>query len=140
MGLLNKIENKAHELELLKQETLKQIEKECKKYQNKSITYISKKPRIYTIMYSNLKNTWSPEFYDFEYQFKAILYVLKHTEAYNLIKKWENIKIKGISRILETNAMYEMNNKIKENYYEGSYTIIKLHPDVIEFMDNLLIK
>ena len=96
MGLLAQIEEKQKEVEQVKQEVLRKIEHECKKYHNDTVTYLSKKPRIFTINFSDLRDNWKPEFYDFELQFKVILYELKHTNPDNMINKWESMKAKGL--------------------------------------------
>lgn len=147
MGLLKEVEQKAKELEAVKQEVIKKIALECSKYENKTITYISKKPRIYVINFSDLQNNWSPEYYDFEYQFKVIIYILKHTNADNLINKWETMKKDGIAKFLPSIVTeYNMKNpyadiakSLEEDWYDTNYKIIKFHPKVVEFMDNLLL-
>lgn len=147
MGLLDNVQNLAKELEIAKFKALKELAKECAKYENKKIKYINKKPRIFIIKFSDLKNNWSPEFYDFEYQFKAILYVLKHTNPDNLINKWEKLKDKGIAMFLPSivkqygmkNPCSEITKELKQDWHSANYTVLKFHPDVIEFVDNLII-
>lgn len=146
MGLLSEVIDLSKELENAKQRALNVLAKECSKYQNKRITYISKKPRIFTIKFSDLQNNWSPEYYDFEYQFKAIIYVLKHTNPDNLINKWEKLKNKGIAMFLPSivkeygmkNPYSEITKELKQDWYDTNYTILKFHPDVVKFVDELL--
>lgn len=147
MGLLNEVIDLSKELENAKQRALNVLAKECSKYQNKKITYISKKPRIFTMKFSDLQNNWNPEYYDFEYQFKAIIYVLKHTNPDNLINKWEKLKDKGIAMFLPSivkeynmkNPYSEITKELKQDWYDSNYTILKFHPEVVKFMDNLLL-
>ena len=97
--------------------------------------------------FSDLGDSWSPEYYDFEYQFKAIIYILKYTNANNLIHKWEIIKTKGIARLLPSvaneynmkNPYHEITKDLKTDWYDTSYTILKFHPEVVKFMDKLLL-
>ena len=146
MGILKDIVNKADELERLKQEAIKKLAEKFSEYQNKNIKYVSKKPRIYIMNFSDLQNNWNPTFYDFEYQLKVILYVFKHTRADNLINKWNNIKDKGIAEFLPSiveeynmeNPFVEITEDLKENWYRCNYTVTKFHPDVIKFVDSLL--
>ena len=146
MGLLAQIEEKQKEVEQVKQEVLRKIERECKKYHNDTVTYLSKKPRIFTINFSDLRNNWKPEFYDFELQFKVILYELKHTNPDNMINKWESMKAKGLAKFLPDIVLnYDMKNPyhavtedLKRDWYDTSYEIIYFHPKVVEFMDKIL--
>ena len=146
MGLLAQIEEKQKEVEQVKQEVLRKIEHECKKYHNDTVTYLSKKPRIFTINFSDLRDNWKPEFYDFELQFKVILYELKHTNPDNMINKWESMKAKGLAKFLPDIVLnYDMKNPyhvvtedLKKDWYDTSYEIIYFHPKVVEFMDKIL--
>lgn len=146
MGLLAQIEEKQKEVEQVKQEVLRKIERECKKYHNDTVTYLSKKPRIFTINFSDLRDNWKPEFYDFELQFKVILYELKHTNPDNMINKWESMKAKGLAKFLPDIVLdYNMKNPyhvvtedLKKDWYDTSYEIIYFHPKVVEFMDKIL--
>jgi len=146
MGLLAQIEEKQKEVEQVKQEVLRKIERECKKYHNDTVTYLSKKPRIFTINFSDLRDNWKPEFYDFELQFKVILYELKHTNPDNMINKWESMKAKGLAKFLPDIVLdYNMENPyhvvtddLKKDWYNTSYEVIYFHPKVIEFMDKIL--
>ena len=146
MGLLAQIEEKQKEVEQVKQEVLRKIESECKKYNNDTVTYLSKKPRIFTINFSDLRNNWKPEFYDFELQFKVILYELKHTNPDNMINKWESMKAKRLAKFLPDIVLnYNMKNPyhvvtedLKKDWYDTSYEIIYFHPKVVEFMDKIL--
>ena len=146
MGLLDEVLDLAKELENKKQSVLNILAKECSKYQNKRIKYISKKPRIFTIKFSDLQNTWSPEYYDYEYQFKIIISVLRHTKPDNLVNKWGSLKEKGIAKwmpeILKeyklSEEFAEIDEDLKRDWYRSSYTVLKFHPDVVEFVDSLL--
>lgn len=147
MGILNEVEQRAKELEELKQKTIKTLLKECKKYKDNRIKYISKKPRIFMIKFSDLKDNWTPEFYDYEVQFKIIAYVLLHTEPNNLINKWNTIKVKGIAQFLPSIVLeYGMDNpyaditkNLEQDWYDTNYKVITFHPDVVKFLDNLLL-
>lgn len=146
MGLLSEVVDLSKELENAKQRALNVLAKECSKYQNKRITYISKKPRIFTIKFSDLQNTWCPEYYDFEFQFKVIIYVLRHTNSDNLVNKWNTLKEKGIAKwqpsiIKEyklSEKFAEINEDLKRDWYPSNYTVLKFHPDVVKFVDELL--
>ena len=101
MGILTEVSQKAKELEELKQTAIKKIVAECKKFENEKIKFISKRgPRVFIINFKDLEDNWCPLYYDFEYQFKCILYILKHTNPDNLINKWEQIKKDGICKVL----------------------------------------
>ena len=146
-NLVEKLKKLSKEIEITKTRVLDSVAKECAKYENKKINYISKSPRIFTIKFSDLENNWSPDYYDYEHQFKAILYVLQHTKADNLVDKWQKIRTKGIAMFLSTivkeynleNPFSELNEELSRDWYRSSYTIIKFHPEVVKFMDNLLL-
>ena len=145
MGILNEVNQKAIELENLKQKAILEILNQCKKYENKAVKFISKKPRIFIINFSDLQDNWSPYYYDYEFQFKCILYIFKHTNADNLINKWEQIKKDGICQMIEKDYITDDNKfqaftkKISEDFYRSSYVKITLNPNVIGFMDKILI-
>ena len=101
MGILTEVNQKAKELEELKQTAIKKIVAECKKFENEKVKFISKRgPRVFIINFKDLEDNWCPLYYDFEYQFKCILYIFKHTNPDNLINKWEQIKKDGICKVL----------------------------------------
>ena len=144
MGILTEVSQKAKELEELKQVAIKKIVAECKKFENEKIKFISKKgPRIFTINFKDLEDNWSPLYYDFEYQFKCILYIFKHTNPDNLINKWEQIKKDGICRVLpDAYTKGELDfivhdKQAKEEFYSSSLVKISLNPKVVTFIDSI---
>ena len=149
MGLLNEVIQKATELEELKQNTLNKIAEQCKKYKDKSIKYVSKKPSIFIINFKDLKDNWSPEFYDYYLQFGIILHILKHTNPDNLINKWENIKKDGVAKLtipeeelkkFKAQRYNVLTKNFKNDWYRNHYAEIKFHPNVVSFMDKLLLE
>ena len=145
MGLLNQVEEKAEELNKYKKSIINKISRECSKYKNTNIKYISNK--IFTINSKYLINSWSPTYYDFSHQFKCILYIFSHTNPDNLINKYEQIKSKGIACFLPNivkeykldNPITTFTKQLEKDWYRTSYTVIKLHPEVIKFLDSILI-
>lgn len=146
MGLLNNIDDLLKQLEEEKKILIKNLSNEFKKHNNENVKYISKKPRIFTIKFSNLENNWSSEYYDFEYQFKALLYIFSHTELNNILNKWEMIKKRGIAKLHNSeckefgvkNPYNDLTKDFIEAWYDSSYTILKFHPKVIKVVDDLL--
>ena len=146
MGILTEVNQKAKELEELKQVAIKKIVAECKKFENEKIKFISKKgPRVFLINFKDLEDNWSPLYYDFEYQFKCILYILKHTNPDNLINKWEQIKQDGICKVLpDAYTKGELDfivhdKQAKEDFYSSSLVKISLNPKVVTFLDSILL-
>ena len=145
MGILTEVSQKAKELEELKQVAIKKIVAECKKFENEKIKFISKKgPRVFIINFKDLEDNWSPLYYDFEYQFKCILYIFKHTNPDNLINKWEQIKKDGICKVLpDAYTKDELDfivhdKQAKEDFYSSSLVKISLNPKVVTFLDSIL--
>ena len=145
MGILTEVSQKAKELEELKQVAIKKIVAECKKFENEKIKFISKKgPRVFILNFKDLEDNWSPLYYDFEYQFKCILYIFKHTNPDNLINKWEQIKKDGICKVLpDAYTKGELDfvvhdKQAKEEFYSSSLVKISLNPKVITFLDSIL--
>ena len=62
--------------------------------------------------------SWSPEYYDFQWQYDKLAEIVCHTEMSNLISKLEKI--------------------IKEGYYRQDNWRIKFHPVVLANLKNLL--
>ena len=146
MGILTEVSQKAKELEELKQTAIKKIVAKCKKFENEKIKFISKKgPRVFIINFKDLEDNWCPLYYDFEYQFKCILYILKHTNPDNLINKWEQIKKDGICKVLpDAYTKGELDfivhdKQAKEEFYSSSLVKISLNPKVITFLDSILL-
>ena len=145
MGILTEVSQKAKELEELKQTAIKKIVAECKKFENEKIKFISKKgPRVFILNFKDLEDNWSPLYYDFEYQFKCILYIFKHTNPDNLINKWEQIKKDGICKVLpDAYTKDELDfivhdKQAKEDFYSSSLVKISLNPKVVTFLDSIL--
>ena len=145
MGILTEVNQKAKELEELKQTAIKKIVAECKKFENEKIKFISKRgPRVFIINFKDLEDSWCPLYYDFEYQFKCILYIFKHTNPDNLINKWEQIKKDGICKVLPdayTKGELDFivhNKQAKEDFYSSSLVKISLNPKVVTFLDSIL--
>ena len=145
MGILTEVNQKAKELEELKQTAIKKIVAECKKFENEKIKFISKKgPRVFIINFKDLEDNWCPLYYDFEYQFKCILYIFKHTNPDNLINKWEQIKKDGICQVLpDAYTKGELDfivhdKQAKEDFYSSSLVKISLNPKVVTFLDSIL--
>ena len=146
MGILTEVNQKAKELEELKQVAIKEIVAECKKFENEKIKFISKRgPRVFIINFKDLEDNWCPLYYDFEYQFKCILYIFKHTNPDNLINKWEQIKKDGICKVLpDAYTKGELDfiihdKQAKEDFYSSSLVKISLNPKVITFLDSILL-
>ena len=146
MGILTEVNQKAKELEELKQVAIKKIVSECKKFENEKIKFISKKgPRVFILNFKDLEDNWCPLYYDFEYQFKCILYIFKHTNPDNLINKWEQIKKDGICQVLpdaytKSELDFIVHDKqAKEDFYSSSLVKISLNPKVINFLDSILL-
>ena len=140
MGILTEVNQKAKELEELKQTAIKKIVAECKKFENEKIKFISKRgPRVFIINFKDLEDNWCPLYYDFEYQFKCILYIFKHTNPDNLINKWEQIKKDGICKVLpDAYTKDELDfivhdKQAKEDFYSSSLVKISLNPKVVTF-------
>lgn len=145
MGILTEVNQKAKELEELKQTAIKKIVAECKKFENEKIKFISKRgPRVFIINFKDLEDNWCPLYYDFEYQFKCILYIFKHTNPDNLINKWEQIKKDGICKVLpDAYTKDELDfivhdKQAKEDFYSSSLVKISLNPKVVTFLDSIL--
>ena len=145
MGILTEVNQKAKELEELKQTAIKKIVAECKKFENEKIKFISKRgPRVFIINFKDLEDNWCPLYYDFEYQFKCILYIFKHTNPDNLINKWEQIKKDGICKVLpDAYTKGELDfiihdKQAKEDFYSSSLVKISLNPKVVTFLDSIL--
>ena len=145
MGILTEVNQKAKELEELKQTAIKKIVAECKKFENEKIKFISKKgPRVFILDFKDLEDNWCPLYYDFEYQFKCILYIFKHTNPDNLINKWEQIKKDGICKVLpDAYTKDELDfivhdKQAKEYFYSSSLIKISLNPKVVTFLDSIL--
>ena len=145
MGILTEVNQKAKELEELKQTAIKKIVAECKKFENEKIKFISKRgPRVFIINFKDLEDNWCPLYYDFEYQFKCILYIFKHTNPDNLINKWEQIKKDGICKVLpDAYTKGELDfivhdKQAKEYFYSSSLVKISLNPKVVTFLDSIL--
>ena len=145
MGILTEVNQKAKELEELKQTAIKKIVAECKKFENEKVKFISKKgPRVFIINFKDLEDNWCPLYYDFEYQFKCILYIFKHTNPDNLINKWEQIKKDGICKVLpDAYTKGELDfvvhdKQAKEDFYSSSLVKISLNPKVVTFLDSIL--
>ena len=145
MGLLNQVEEKANEHNTFKKSIINKISKECSRYKNTNIKYISN--HTFIINSKHLTNSWSPLYYDFSHQFKCVLYIFSHTNPNNLINKYEEIKSKGIACFLPSivreykldNPITTFSKQLEKEWYKSSFTVIKLHPEVIKFLDSILI-
>lgn len=85
----------------------------------KNLTKLSGGGYMYTINFSQMiGNVWTPSYYVFEHQYKAVLNELEHANSNNIVSKLEKIISDGYIRIL--------NQKIV------------LHPKVISNLKTLL--
>ena len=51
----------------------------------------------FVMKFSQLKDNWTPAYYDYKYAYKLLLTIFEHTRPENLINKWEKIKQTGFT-------------------------------------------
>jgi hypothetical protein len=104
--------------------------------ENQNITVLSKKPRCFVMNFSDLSSRdWSPEYYNFEKQYRAICREIRH-------KKFEDV-IPFLKDILKNGAM----KKTELHYWYVGHDAspihrqtvkVNIHPTVIQNIKNLL--
>ena len=120
MGILTDIKKKYVEIQELKKQVLNEVRKKCLNVTCDKINILNENPKIFTIKFSDMREVWSPYYYDFQYQFEIIFEILEHTEPDNILNKWEQIRNLPI--------------KDKNKPLYG----LKYNPEVIATMDKIL--
>lgn len=79
--------------------------------------------RMFVIRRRDLKDSWDPKYYHFIWQYEALTDLFKRVCPENIIKRWKAIKERGA---------------IKARTPDGWYNLIRLHPEVIKNVDQIL--
>jgi hypothetical protein len=79
--------------------------------------------RMFVIRRRDLKDSWDPKYYHFIWQYEALVDLFKCVGPENIINRWKATKERGA---------------IKLRTPDGWYHLIRLHPEVIKNVDQIL--